>query len=95
MPGAPPFFLTALVKHYFEGLDLRDMYEETPKPMRLIRLRLSIYPSPQILQTDKVLLSFQPLPHFVERNTYRSGPFPLGRVLLHVHQRWYDPIRHP
>src|ERR671918_1376254 len=35
-----------------QGFSLRDMHEDTPKAMRLIRLRLSIDPSPQLLQTD-------------------------------------------
>jgi hypothetical protein len=30
----------------FEGLDLRNMHDETPEAMRFVRLRLPIYPPP-------------------------------------------------
>jgi hypothetical protein len=37
----------------FEGFHLRNVHEEFPEAMRLIRLRLSIDPSSQILQMDE------------------------------------------
>src|SRR5450432_2154408 len=51
----------------FEGLDLRDVHEEPPEAMRLIRLRLSINPPPQFLQTDGRFGHFTPaLPWLAE-----------------------------
>ncbi len=44
----------------FEGLHLRGMHEQTPEAMRLVRLRLPIYPPPQILQIDRCLCHFTP-----------------------------------
>jgi hypothetical protein len=43
----------------------------------MFRLRLSIYPSPQLLQTMGAFI-ISPLPHLDERSTHRSGPFPPG-----------------
>jgi hypothetical protein len=44
----------------FEGLDFRDMHEQTPETMRLIRLRLSIDPPSQFLQIDGRFCHFTP-----------------------------------
>src|ERR1019366_8594913 len=78
----------------FEGLGLRDMYEETPEAMRPIRLRLSIDPSPQILQTDGWFCHLTPAS--LCRTAYSPvRALPSGRVLLPVHRQYYDPIRQP
>src|ERR1017187_10145616 len=70
----------------FEGLDLRDMHEETPEAMQLIRLRLPIYPSPQILQIDRWFYHFTPASRCrTEYSPVRA--LPSGRVLLHVHRQ--------
>ena len=89
---------TAVVLRYtvglFEGLHLRDMHEEPPEAMRLIGLRLSIDPPPQFLQTDGRFCHFTPAsPWLAEYSPVRA--LPSGRVLLHAHQRYCDPIRHP
>src|ERR1017187_1675171 len=74
----------------FEGLDLRDVYEEPPEAMRLVRLRLSINPPPQILQTDGRFCHFTPAsPWLAEHSPVRV--LPSGRVLLHAHHQYYDP----
>jgi len=44
----------------FEGLYLRDVHEEPPEAMRLVRLRLSIDPPPQFLQPDGRFCHFTP-----------------------------------
>jgi hypothetical protein len=41
-------------------LGVRDMHEQTPEAMRLIRLRLSIDPPPQLLQIDGRFYHFAP-----------------------------------
>src|ERR1017187_1236822 len=78
----------------FEGLDLRDVHEEPPEAMRLVRLRLSIYPPPQFLQTDGCFCHFTPAsPWLAEYSPVRA--LPSRRVLLHAHHQYYDPVRHP
>ena len=70
----------------FEGLGLRDMYEETPEAMRPIRLRLSIDPSPQILQADGWFCHLTPAS--LCRTAYSPvRALPSGRVLLRVHRQ--------
>ena len=44
----------------FEGLHLRDVHEQTPETMRRFRLRLSIDPPSQFLQTDGRFCHFTP-----------------------------------
>src|ERR1700692_110152 len=78
----------------FEGLDLRHVHEEPPEAMRFVRLRLSIYPPPQFLQIDGCFCHFTPAsPWLAEYSPVRA--LPSGRVLLHAHRRYCDPIRHP
>src|SRR6266851_3058556 len=78
----------------FEGLDLRHVYEEPPETMRLVRLRLSINPPPQLLQTDGRFCHFTPAsPWLAEYSPVRV--LPSGRVLLHAHRRYCNPIRLP
>src|SRR3954471_21749250 len=43
-----------------QGLDFRNVHEQTPEAMRLVRLRLSIDPPPQLLQTDGCLCHLTP-----------------------------------
>src|SRR5450755_1695069 len=62
--------------------------------MRLVRLRLSIDPSSQILQITGCLCHPPPgLPLTTEYPPVRAHPS--GRVLLHAHHQYRDPIRHP
>src|ERR1700676_160775 len=78
----------------FEGLNLRHVHEEPPEAMRLVRLRLSINPPPQFLQTDGRFCHFTPAsPWLAEYSPVRA--LSSGRVLLHAHHQYYDPIRHP
>src|ERR1700681_2818051 len=78
----------------FEGLNFRDVHEQTPETMSLVRLRLSIDPPPQFLQTDGRFCHFTPAsPWLAEYLPVRA--LPSGRVLLHAHRRYCDPIRHP
>src|ERR1019366_5768789 len=78
----------------FEGLDLRDVHEKPPEAMRLIRLRLSINPPPQFLQTNGCFGHFTPAsPWLAEYSPVRA--LPSGRVLLHAPRQYYSPIRHP
>src|SRR5215470_8492820 len=45
---------------FFKGLRLCDVHKEPPETMRLVRLRLSINPSPQFLQTNGCLCHLTP-----------------------------------
>jgi hypothetical protein len=45
---------------FLKGLPLRHMHEESPEAMRLIRLRLSINASSQLLQIIECLYHFTP-----------------------------------
>ena len=77
-----------------KGLDLRDVHEQTPETMRRFRLRLSINPPSQFLQTAGCLCHLTPAsPCRTEYSPVRA--LPSGRVLLHAHQQYYGPIRHP
>src|SRR6266545_1037399 len=70
----------------FEGLDLRHVHEEPPEAMRLVRLRLSTNPPPQLLQTDGRFCHFTPAsPWLAEYSPVRV--LPSGRVLLHAHHQ--------
>jgi hypothetical protein len=92
-PGSTTVTLRDTVS-LFEGLDLRDMHEQTPETMRLVRLRLSIDPPPQFLQIAGRFCHFTPAsPCRTEYSPVRT--LPSGRVLLHAHQQYCDPIRHP
>ena len=82
------------INYLVEGFDLRDVHEEPPEAMRLIRLRLSIDPPPQFLQTDGRFCHFTPaLPWLTDYSPVRA--LPSKRVLLHAHHQYCDPIRHP
>jgi hypothetical protein len=66
----------------------------------MFRLRLSIYPSPQLLQTDGCLYHLTPLLPLDERNTHRSGPFPPGAfgctpINRHHRQDAYTAVLRP
>src|SRR5438876_732349 len=67
-----------------QELRLGDVHEDSPETMRLIRLRLSIDPPPQFLQTDGCLSHLTPAsPWRAEYSPVRA--LPSGRVLLHAH----------
>src|SRR5439155_16969013 len=77
-----------------KGLDVRNMHEQTPEAMRLFRLRLSIDPPSQFLQVAGCFCHFTPAS--LQRTEYSPvRVLPSGRVLLHAHQRYCAPIRHP
>src|ERR1019366_1642254 len=68
----------------FEGLDLRDVHEQTPETMYRFRLRLSIDPPSQFLQIAGCLCHLTPAsPWLAEYSPVRV--LPSGRVLLHAH----------
>src|SRR6266581_5997551 len=79
---------------FLKGLRLGDMHEDSSEAMRLVRLRLSIDPPPQFLQTDGCLCHLTPAsPWRAEYSPVRA--LASGHVLLRAHRQYCDPIRHP
>ena len=77
-----------------EGLGLGNVHKETPEAMRLVRLRLPVYPPPQFLQTNGRLCHLTP----ASRCSAEYPPvraLPSRRVLLHADHQYYNPIRLP
>ena len=71
-PGLRRFSWRAV--SFLKGLRLGDMHEDSPEAMRLVRLRLSIDPPPQFLQTDGCLCHLTPAsPWRAEYSPVRSS----------------------
>ena len=68
---------------FMQGFKLRHVDEEPPEAMRRFRLRLAVYPSSQLLQTDGCLYHLTP-PSLERLECSSVRVLPSWRVLLHA-----------
>src|ERR1019366_1904691 len=74
MPGAPPFLLAAR----YASSRVSVLVTCTKRPQKRCDLSDFAFRYIRLRRSCRLIGAFviSPLPHFVERNTYRSGPFP-------------------